>query len=261
MAAEPIAVKKELAPGPANHLAILLAAVAGFMDVLTVLTLYRLFATMLTGNIVFFSISLVLQTADNTRWLHGMVIPVFLLGTVAGTALTEVLALRRVNAWHITTAMLIMETLTLLVAFAGGRAWVEPVPLPPDSWQIVTVGSLIALAMGLHMIVLEKVGDVPVITSFATVTLVGIARIATQWLVDRVYPDREASAHPAAIRAADRAFIRVRSRVLGGFIGGILAGSWATHWLGFSALLLPIAGLTGGIFWLLRRGRAESGSD
>lgn len=201
-------------------MALVLAAIAGAVDGIGYLLLYRIFTSHMSGN----TVAMMLSIAGGDwreSWRHFEPIVVFFLGIVAGFALSEILVERRVARMFAAVAGL---ELMLLVVFLI-------VAHPARQWMVV----LPASAMGIQNAMLRRVGHHKVRTTFIT----GMLTNTAQALVDGFRALIERSGE-AGEKFSDFAFY-------GGIwlcfaCGGILAAFLALKH-GSEALLLPIGAL------------------
>ncbi len=234
-------MEKDLPPRVAHGLALVMAAIAGFVDAMTFLALCRVFASMMTGNIITFFVALALGQGTRAAWLHALVIAVFAAGSALGAAILEVLRRRGLHARIVTAALLLLEMLLLLGMYLLWRVWAPGHAAQPAEWRTYWLASCAALAMSLHLIALERVGELPVLTNFMSGTLSGLFRNIVQFQFCR----RAAAADPAAAANRDRcrAFIHVRAPTLVCFCLGVALGAALTQRLDLVAVLVPAAAL------------------
>ncbi len=136
----------------ARALALLLAALAGYVDAIGFIQIGGFFVSFMSGNSTRLAVGLMYHAAD---WMRaGGLIAAFFLGVIAGS-LTGRLARRRHRA-----VLGLVALLLTLGAATGGAGWVMPSAL------------LLALAMGAENATFERDGEVRVALTYMTGTFV-----------------------------------------------------------------------------------------
>ncbi|HLX68847.1 MAG TPA: YoaK family protein [Verrucomicrobiae bacterium] len=213
-------------------IAVVLAWVAGFVDVVGYLALCQVFVAHMSGNTVGAAARLATgQWAE--LWRRVFPIPVFVLGVFSGA-----LAARIAQGGGIRSRFapsFILEAL-LLAAFAVlTRHWILPVVVPgPHLYLLI---ALLAMAMGLQSATLRRTRELSVRTTFITGILVSMAEKAAAYVAlkfDRVPRNRSRCHHEG--RQALKYGLLWSGMCIGGICGGWLAVAHGTL-----ALLIPIA--------------------
>ncbi len=133
--------------------AIALAGVAGFVDVIGFLSLGGHFVAFMSGN----TTQLAVDSADGRReaWLAGGLIAVFVAGVVAGTMAGQAAGPRRPTV-----------VVALVAVLLAAAALIADAALP------VAAVAVLALAMGVENAVFERDGEVAIGLTYMTGTLV-----------------------------------------------------------------------------------------
>lgn len=136
----------------ARALALLLAALAGYVDAIGFIQIGGFFVSFMSGNSTRLAVGLM---HDATDWMRAAgLIAAFFLGVIAGS-LTGRLARRRHRA-----VLGLVTGLLILGAAAGGAGWAMPCAL------------MLALAMGAENATFERDGEVRVALTYMTGTFV-----------------------------------------------------------------------------------------
>lgn len=201
-------------------MALALAAIAGAVDGIGYLLLYRIFTSHMSGN----TVAMMLHVARgdwHQTWRHLEPIIVFFIGICIGIALTDLLITLRVARMFAVVAGFELLLLIIFLLLAH----------PAHQWMVVWP----ACAMGVQNAMLRRVGQHKVRTTFVT----GMLTNTAQGLVEAIHA-LAARSGKAREKFGDFAFY-------GGIwlcfaSGGIFAAFLAlSH--GSTALLLPICGL------------------
>lgn len=219
-------------------LAILLAWVAGFVDVLGFLTLIHVFTSHMSGN----SVSAGANFARGNFSEAGRSaspVPGFVFGVLIGTILGIVAA--RCGIRRRASIALAVEIACLLAYMLYGSTLLHAGNLSSISVpNFVLLTSLLAFAMGLQNATLRRVRGFSVHTGFVTGMLTQCAEDAAIGLVHIYDWLRRASPDSAARRMHRRRMILAGgvwlTFAVGGMCGGLSQQRWNLH-----ALVLPIA--------------------
>ncbi|HLI25682.1 MAG TPA: YoaK family protein [Chloroflexota bacterium] len=221
-------------------LAVLLAAVAGFVDVVAYFYLAGLLAAPMTSNTV--RVGLAIGTGQWPLAAQGVqAIPLFLLGVMGGALLCE-LAARRCEGQMSVVLPLGVEWLLLATFWAAGSQLSRDGALPLEApWQSTLLVACTVGAMGLQTAALRRVGRLTVRTTFVTGVLATLGEEAVQyglWLWGR------ARGRPAPARGSTGQ-LAVLGSIWGGYVLGAAAAARVVPQWGLAALALPLAVLGG----------------
>lgn len=222
---------------------VLMAAIAGGVDVIGYLGLAHLFTAHMSGNSAALG-----AYAGQGQW-HQVLqkafpIPLFVLGIFGGTLLVDA-ALRRKAAAPLTGGYL-LEAALLLAALGWGLA--QP-STRPGSVAYYGLAALMIMAMGAQNATLRQVGKAGIRTTFISGMLCNFAEALAAywfWLRDRTC-GRGLRRLKLALRLSPRHKTVQQMRLFGGIwlgyvIGGVLCGVTETRWH-WGVLVLPLAGL------------------
>ncbi|HXE30528.1 MAG TPA: YoaK family protein [Terriglobales bacterium] len=218
--------------------ALLLAAIAGFVDAAGYVLLEQVYTSHMTGNTSGLGIG-VAGEQWNYALRHAWPIAAFVLGLITGATLTEYARRRRI---HSRLAMILGAEMTLLAAVIALRPHWAPAP---TLW----VGVL-AFAMGMQTVTVTRVADQRVYTTYLTGTLAKFAEAITAygfWLADQWRWQRSNSRRELWLREAVRHRLLQHALLTAGlwtaFVAGGLSGATLALRRGAGALLLPIGAL------------------
>ena len=206
-------------PEPLLSLAIVLAAVAGFVDVIAFLAIGGFFASFMSGNTTRLAIGIGGNPADAA--VAAMLIGSFVSGVTGATLLGRRLATHRA------AGILALVTALLLLCVLIARPY-QTMPL-----------LLLAGAMGSMNTIYVRGGEVSIGLTYMTGTLVRIGQNLAHWIA------RDGEHHDW-----------LRPLLLwGGFLGGGMAGVGLFWRLGIPALWVPIAvtGSLAAVLWYMGR--------
>jgi uncharacterized membrane protein YoaK (UPF0700 family) len=203
-----------------SWMALALAAIAGAVDGIGYLLLYRVFTSHMSGN----TVAMMLHVASGNwheTWRHFEPIVVFFFGIVLGIALTDMLVALRIARMFAIIAGVELVLLVIFLLLAH----------PAQQWMVVFPAG----AMGVQNAMLRRVGHHRVRTTFVT----GMLTNTAQGLVEAIGAAAARSGE-AGEKLADFTFY-------GGIwlcfaCGGIFAAFLALGH-GALALLLPVCGL------------------
>jgi uncharacterized membrane protein YoaK (UPF0700 family) len=246
VAARPAGRLGQLNQARLTWVAVALAAVAGSVDAVGFLALFRLYAAHMTGNTA--SAGADLGRLDWGAALHSLYpIVVFLLGVCLGALMKQVGIRRGLRSWFAFACGVEALLLAVLMVVGGDAASNgELVENSPAYFVLIVLPSL---AMGIQSATFQRVGTIGVRTTFVTGILTGLG----EELVAAVYGLRErrptadhgeaVAASPALEGTLERAalFTGIWFAYL---VGGLLAGLGMQLWA-LGALILPVVGLVG----------------
>jgi uncharacterized membrane protein YoaK (UPF0700 family) len=214
--------------GPLPLLLLLLTAVTGLVDAVSILRLGRVFVANMTGNVMFTAFALAkapgFALATSLLALLG-----FLIGAAAGGRLTDRLGRDR------SQLLLAAAACELGLLLAGLGVSVAATPLDAVERDVLAV--LLALAMGIQNAAARRLAVPDLTTTVLTMTLTGIAADA-----------RDRKSRPALFRR----LLAVATMLVGGLVGALLVlRSSTAAALGAGAGLLIL--VTGGAALSTRR--------
>ena len=162
-------------------LALLLAAVAGFVDAVGYLTLNHLFTAHMSGNSARLGVYAGLSDLAAAAPMAAAVL-LFVIGIAAGTAVHEIAVRRGVRA---TTALLLGVQAVLLAAFiVYGRTVIDADGhVPVTSWRdFYLLSSLVILSIGFQVCALQRVAGRTTRTAYVSGMLTKFTQEAVNWL-------------------------------------------------------------------------------
>jgi len=172
----PSRIPNRRAAGPKSIVALLLTFTAGYVDIVGLLTIYKLFAAHVTGTTVRLGEQLL-----HHNWKAAeapiTIVFAFLIGAVIGHIVIEVGA--RHSIQRIATPLFAAEA-ALLVGLIVLHARI----LEPGDSQRIAAGSLamLASAMGLQTATLSKIGPLTIHTTFVTGMINELAQLVGRWI-------------------------------------------------------------------------------
>lgn len=205
--------------------AVILLAVAGWVDGVGFLQFGHLFVSFMSGNSTQMAVSF-----GNADWVGAGVIATFIALFVVGVFLGT-LAANALGKWHL-PAVLVAEVLLLLLGLL----------LPATESQLPAAAFPVVLAMGWQNAALQRVGNKKISLTYVTGTLVNIGR----GLAEAV-----SGYGPRWAWAADLL-------LWGGMVTGAVIGAACYVRIGFFSLVIPIVVTTllaGEETWALLTGR------
>lgn len=158
--------------------ALLLAALAGFVDTATFIELHGLFAAHVTGNFVLIGAALAMGTGGILAKL--LTFPVFVLAIVA----TQ-LATRRMAS---PTRPLLIAQAVLLVCFWAGTSLLAPFAHADDPWLMLVAGFAVA-AMGVQNAMMRTAWPSAPPTTIMTGNTTGAVLDLTDWAQGKLAPE------------------------------------------------------------------------
>lgn len=172
----PSRIPNRRAAGPKSVVALLLTFTAGYVDIVGLLTVYKLFAAHVTGTTVRLGEQLL-----HHHWKAAeapiTIVFAFLVGAIIGHLVIEVGA--RYSIQRIATPLFASEAALLI-----GLILLHARILEPGDSQRVAAGSLAMLAgaMGLQTATLSKIGPLTIHTTFVTGMINELAQLAGRWI-------------------------------------------------------------------------------
>jgi uncharacterized membrane protein YoaK (UPF0700 family) len=221
-------------------IALLLTFAAGFVDVVGLLAVYKIFTAHMTGTTVRIGEQLV-RGNWSAAAVAALVVAGFIAGSIAGRVLIEVgsrAAIRR-----IASLTLALETALLLCVACWGYHAVEAETVHTGLAITCALLSMLALAMGLQTATLTHVGPLTIHTTFVTGMINKLAELISSWLFLSYDIDR-GSARILRPRKERSTIAREAFFIFGiwlCYLAGAILGTWlGLHW-GARALFLPCA--------------------
>jgi uncharacterized membrane protein YoaK (UPF0700 family) len=205
---------------PSTKLPGVLASLAGITDVTSWILLGGLFTAHVTGNLVLVAADVV--TGTPPRLAAVLALPVFLVTTVAATAVARKLAGRDTRVQR-----LLLGAQALLLVTAAGLSFAGQASADPQGGLALTIGLCAVCAMAAQNAYLHLASPKAPSTAVMTGNLV-VATIAVFDLVASRGKSASALAH-----------WRDTWPLLAGFIGGCLIGAAASKLFGDHAALVP----------------------
>jgi len=220
-----------------------LAWVAGFVDAVGYVSLFRLFIAHMSGNSAAMGAHFG-QGEWGEAFYRAFPIPVFVLGVIAGAALHEAASRRGVRSLFSLT--LGLEAALLFLFMICGRGAISGGGMSANlTWKFYLLVALPAFAMGLQNAALRRVGGQNVRTTALTGWLTDLAEDGVEylyWLLDR----RRAAMDQCGAATPRRPSLKMM--LLGGgillaFVTGAITGGYAQKRWELRSLLLPLSGL------------------
>lgn len=222
-----------------SAIALFLTFVAGYIDVVGLLTVYRMFTAHMTGTTVHLG-EQIIQRNWKAAIIAATIVAVFFLGSVAGRMLIEIGA--RLRFRKIASIALILELLLLASAgWWGSRVLPGRQNASQETWLICLILALFAGAMGLQTATLTRIGPLTVHTTFVTGMLNKLAQLVTRWIfLD--HDIRHGASTPGNLHGT-LSQVRWQSALMIGiwlcYLSGALCGTWAGLRWQLKALFLP----------------------
>ena len=210
--------------------AVLLSAVAGYVDTAGFLALFGLFTAHVTGNFVTAGAALARRAPEGVIARLAM-IPIFMLSVAATTLIAR--ALRHRGKEPLAPLLGLMTV--ALAAFLTAGTSLGTFADSPDAWAVVLVGGTGAFAMGIQNALMhESLGHLAPTTTMTsnltqlTIDLVQVARPA----------ELDAESRAKGCAEAKQRLIKFGIPV-GAFVGGAALGAWLTGAFGLKSIALP----------------------
>lgn len=211
--------------------AVILSAVAGYVDTASFMALFGLFTAHITGDLVTAGTSLTgqLRFGAGTRLV---MIPIFMVSVAATTLFAR--ALNR-KGGRALAPMLGLLTLALSL-FAVTGATLSPLANGPDAWAVAIIGGAGVVAMAIQNTLMRNV-----LSSYSPTTLMtGNLTQCTIDLVEMALPDpvNDTQGRRLARGAAGNRLKKFGMPLLG-FMCGAFSGAWLTHSVGLASIFVP----------------------
>ena len=202
-----------------------LAFVAGYVDTLGFIALFGLFTAHVTGNFVL--IGKELSGHGEGVLLKLLAFPAF----IASVACTRLLARGLNHRGHSAVRTLLVLQAVLLLAFMAAGLWAAPI-MSPEGGRVLLTGILGVIAMAVH----NTQSRLELGTLVPTTVMTGNV---TQVVIDAV--DLLVGGWGAADATTAKARMAKMLPAVIGFGVGAIGGAMAWQFIGFLALLLPVA--------------------
>ena len=219
--------------------AVLLSAVAGYVDTAGFLALFGLFTAHVTGNLVTAGAALALRAPEGVAARLAM-LPIFMVSVAATT-----LGARRLRTrGRAPLAPLLAAMAVALAVFWAAGVGLRPWAVSPDAWATITIGGLGVAALGIqNALMREALGTIA-----PTTVMTGNLTQVTMDLVEMVVPTPTSDpAKRSALRSAASGRLHKFGIPLCGFLVGAALGAWLSGLVGLWSLGVPtvvVAGLT-----------------
>lgn len=211
---------REILIGPAGT-AVLLAYISGFVDTLSFIALFGLFAAHVTGNFVLIATSL--MDMHHGLWMKLLAVPVF----IAAAVVTRMFIIRRERHRRNAARHVLIVQALLLTAFMGTALASGPLVRGDQPLALLT-GLLAAAAMAIQNTAARTfLSNLPP-TTVMTGNLMQIIIDAVDLM------------HGHEPLDAKRARLARLTPMLAAFIAGTLCGAIGYTTLGFVSLIVPI---------------------
>lgn len=210
--------------------ALLLTFVAGCVDIIGYLSLYHTFTAHMTGDTVHLGENL-FRAHGKEAAVAGSVIAAFVLGSIAGRALIEIGARRRIR--RVASLNLLIEA-ALIAGVVGLSGRVHPLP--------ILALDMLAAAMGLQTATLTRVGSLTIHTTFVTGMLNKLAQLLSHAAFVGYDRLRGRTVSPEHDKLLPRAGFIFSIWLL--YLVGAVVGTWVRSQAGIRALWVPAALVT-----------------
>jgi uncharacterized membrane protein YoaK (UPF0700 family) len=211
--------------------AVILSAVAGYVDTAGFLALFGLFTAHITGDLITAGMSLTgrLKFGAGARLI---MIPVFMASVAATTLLARVL--RRRGKPTLPPLLALMTVALGIFGLTG--VTLRPMANQPDAVGVVIIGAAGVVAMGIQNTLMRNA-----LSSYSPTTI--MTGNLTQCTIDLVEMWLPSSANNTIGRKRARLEAVERLRKFGfpllGFMLGAFAGAWLTHEWGLASISVP----------------------
>jgi uncharacterized membrane protein YoaK (UPF0700 family) len=199
---------------------LLLAAVAGYCDIVTFITAGSIFSAHVTGNFITFAYQIV-KGSDSQAWVKLLTFPVFILSVIAGGRI----AAKSDNRYK----LLLIEGVTLVL---GGIISETCIRIPGLTWETYVVVMMVVFAMGLQnafgkLYAKETYGPTTMMTGNVTQASLDLGNSISSSFKDLV-----------SVQG-----LKHQSITIAGFLAGCLAGALMAKSFGLTVIVLPGAAM------------------
>ena len=208
------------------RLAVVLAAIGGWVDAVGFLTLFGLFTAHLSGNTARFGVALGRGEAG-TALTYAVPIVVFFAGAVIGVAF---MSARHAQGRNAMAPLLAVEAVLVAAFMVVGTVLRDAGDLTPRSAAYYGLAVLAVAAMGLQTAALRHAAGVPVHTTFIT----GMVTHFAEAIVGVLRRDPREAPPRAGVYGA----------LVGAYVVGAVAGSALESTWSLWSLSIPVAVLT-----------------
>lgn len=223
--------------------ALVLTFAAGFVDIVGLLSVYKLFTAHMTGTTVHLGEQIIVGNWT-AAGLAGAVVALFLIGSIVGRVIIELGA--RAKMRRVASITLALEAILLIsVLFWGTRSLHRHVSSEP----LITYSLLgmLAGAMGIQTATLTKVGPLTIHTTFVTGMLNKLAELVASWIFLN-HDFHHSSPGQSQAHLGDKRSIALREAVFitaiwTSYLGGAICGTWLGFRWQLKALILPCLAL------------------
>ena len=221
-------------------MALALTFTAGFVDIVGLLTIYRLFTAHMTGTTVHLGEQLIRRNWSAAS-VAASIVAAFFVGSVIGRIIIE--AGSRAKFRRVASVTLLAEWLLLIsVAWWGSDALKHGLLQQGVLAVVCPLVAMLALAMGLQTATLTRIGPLTIHTTFVTGMLNKLAQLTSRWIflvhdINFHVSSREVE------RREQKSVIAREGRFLFAiwclYFAGAACGTWfALHWQ-LRSLFLP----------------------
>lgn len=210
-------------------MAVALAFVAGFVDVVGWLALARLYTSHVTGNTSAIGIDLAKGRVVDA-FTHTVPVLAFVAGAAAGSALAQIVIRRGARSVIAPGLGMAAALVGAFLLWARVTAHAGVVPLEP-LWAFDLQAALLSSAMGVQTVTFRRVDGATVRTTYVTGMLTHLAEEVTEHLLARDAPkDPDFRRRVVTVGGIWPAFL----------LGAVLGASGHARW-GVNALVAPLA--------------------
>jgi uncharacterized membrane protein YoaK (UPF0700 family) len=199
---------------------LMLAAVAGYCDIVTFISAGSIFSAHVTGNFITFAYQIV-KGSDAQAWVKLLTFPIFIISVMIG----GMIATRSVNRYK----LLLIEGILLVL---GGIISELFIRTPGLIWETYLVVMMVVFAMGLQnafgkLYAKETYGPTTMMTGNVTQASLDLGN---------------------AVRSSFKDLVSVQGLkhhciTIGGFLAGCLAGALMAKSFGLTVIILPGVGI------------------
>ena len=235
----------EREPIPSYHkatTAVVLTAIAGYVDVVGYLSLSHILNANMSGNTVAIAYRTIEQRGDLA--LHrGWAVLMFIVGLFVAAFIHEIGHRRKFRP--VAAVTLGIEALLLAAYVYLGTPRLQGAEIKPSPAMFYALLAFSTLAMGIQNATLTRVGALSVRTTHVTGTISKFAEAGSRylfWLYDRMHAGRSWGFAMKASRK-QRDFIHSVLTAISwmAFLAGAFAGAWLRQRIELRSLYLPVA--------------------